>query len=79
MRISYVCTCAYTLLLQQAKGRWDTIMLAGVRDTKPATLYDRLLKKELPTTVVHEDDSVLAFRDINPAAPTHILIIPKVS
>ncbi|MCL7040094.1 hypothetical protein MKW94_001286 [Papaver nudicaule] len=34
--------------------------------------------KEIPSKVVYEDDKVLAFRDINPAAPTHILVIPKV-
>ncbi|CAM9285717.1 unnamed protein product [Discosporangium mesarthrocarpum] len=60
-----------------AKGRWDTILHAGKRDTAPATIFDKILAKEIPSTVVFEDSSVLAFRDINPQAPTHVLIIPK--
>ncbi|XP_026420747.1 14 kDa zinc-binding protein-like [Papaver somniferum] len=42
------------------------------------TIFDKIINKEIPSTVVYEDDKVLAFRDINPAAPTHILVIPKV-
>ncbi|XP_020583093.1 14 kDa zinc-binding protein [Phalaenopsis equestris] len=51
--------------------------LAAVPSDSP-TIFDKIIKKELPTTVVYEDDKALAFRDINPQAPTHILIIPKV-
>ncbi|MCL7039395.1 hypothetical protein MKW94_004160, partial [Papaver nudicaule] len=40
--------------------------------------FDKIISKEIPSKVVYEDDKVLAFRDINPAAPTHILVIPKV-
>lgn len=40
-------------------------------------LFCRMVAKEVPADVVHESDAVLAFRDINPQAPTHILIIPK--
>ncbi|KAH1194486.1 Adenylylsulfatase HINT1 [Glycine max] len=40
--------------------------------------FDKIINKEIPSTVVYEDDKVLAFRDIDPQAPTHILIIPKV-
>ncbi|XP_004294701.1 PREDICTED: 14 kDa zinc-binding protein [Fragaria vesca subsp. vesca] len=43
-----------------------------------ATIFDKIINKEIPATVVFEDDKVLAFRDISPQAPTHILIIPKV-
>ncbi|KAL5680205.1 hypothetical protein ACJX0J_006590, partial [Zea mays] len=51
--------------------------LAAVLDDSP-TIFDKIIKKEIPSTVVYEDEKVLAFRDINPQAPTHILIIPKV-
>ncbi|CAM9789201.1 unnamed protein product, partial [Ectocarpus sp. 13 AM-2016] len=61
-----------------ANGRWDTILHAGRRDTEPPSIFDKILAKEIPSTVVFEDDSVLAFRDIAPVAPTHVLIIPKV-
>lgn len=40
-------------------------------------LFCKIIKKEIPSKVVYEDDTVLAFRDINPVAPVHILVIPK--
>jgi histidine triad (HIT) family protein len=40
-------------------------------------VFARILRGELPCTKVHEDAHVLAFRDINPLAPTHIVLIPK--
>jgi histidine triad (HIT) family protein len=41
------------------------------------TIFHRIIAKEIPADVVYEDDEVLAFKDINPKAPTHILFIPK--
>jgi histidine triad (HIT) family protein len=41
------------------------------------TLFKRIIDKEIPADIVHEDDHCVAFRDINPQAPTHVLIIPK--
>lgn len=43
----------------------------------PDTLFTRIIKREIPATIVHEDDRCIAIRDINPQAPTHILVIPK--
>jgi diadenosine tetraphosphate (Ap4A) HIT family hydrolase len=40
-------------------------------------IFARILRGELPCSKVHEDEHVLAFHDINPLAPTHILVIPK--
>jgi glutathione S-transferase/diadenosine tetraphosphate (Ap4A) HIT family hydrolase len=60
-----------------SKGRWEPILGAGTRDTAPATIFDKILAREIPSEVVYEDDVCLAFRDINPAAPTHVLLIPK--
>ncbi len=40
-------------------------------------LFCKIVAGDIPSTKVYEDDSVLAFRDINPMAPTHILVIPK--
>jgi diadenosine tetraphosphate (Ap4A) HIT family hydrolase len=42
-----------------------------------SNIFARILRGELPCDKVYEDDHVLAFRDINPLAPTHILVIPK--
>ncbi|MEW6445916.1 MAG: histidine triad nucleotide-binding protein [Pseudomonadota bacterium] len=41
------------------------------------TIFSKIIRKEIPANIVFEDDEVMAFRDINPQAPTHILIIPK--
>lgn len=43
----------------------------------PANIFARILRGELPSKKVYEDEHVLAFHDINPLAPTHILVIPK--
>ena len=40
-------------------------------------LFCKIIKGEIPSTKVYEDDEILAFKDINPAAPIHILVIPK--
>ncbi|MBX3444848.1 MAG: histidine triad nucleotide-binding protein [Planctomyces sp.] len=41
------------------------------------TLFKRIIDREIPADIVYEDDLSLAFRDINPQAPVHILVIPK--
>lgn len=40
-------------------------------------LFCRIIRKEIPASIVYEDDHVLAFNDINPQAPLHALVIPK--
>lgn len=42
-----------------------------------SNIFARILRGELPSNKVYEDEHVLAFHDINPLAPTHILVIPK--
>jgi histidine triad (HIT) family protein len=42
-----------------------------------ACLFCRLVKKEIPANVVYEDSDVLAFKDVDPKAPVHVLVIPK--
>lgn len=41
------------------------------------TLFSKIINREIPADIVYEDDLCLAFRDINPQAPVHILVIPK--
>jgi histidine triad (HIT) family protein len=41
------------------------------------TIFEKIIARELPATIVYEDDLVVAFRDINPQAPTHVLIVPR--
>ena len=48
--------------------------------TKPyddSNIFARIIRGEIPSNTVYEDETVLAFHDINPLAPTHILVIPK--
>jgi histidine triad (HIT) family protein len=44
---------------------------------EPSCLFCRIARGEVPAKIVHEDDGLVAFRDIDPKAPTHILIIPR--
>ena len=41
------------------------------------TIFKKIIDKEVPADIVYEDDRCLAFKDINPQAPTHVLVIPK--
>ena len=41
-------------------------------------LFCRIVRREIPATLVHEDEHTLAFRDVDPKAPTHILVIPRI-
>ncbi len=41
------------------------------------TIFQRIIDREIPADIVYEDEQCLAFRDIDPQAPTHILVIPK--
>ncbi|MDR1932954.1 MAG: histidine triad nucleotide-binding protein [Spirochaetales bacterium] len=41
------------------------------------TIFDKIIRGEIPADIVYEDEAVLAFRDINPQAPVHVVVIPK--
>jgi histidine triad (HIT) family protein len=41
------------------------------------TIFSKIIRREIPADIVYEDDEVLAFRDLNPQAPVHVLFIPK--
>jgi histidine triad (HIT) family protein len=43
------------------------------------TLFEKIISREIPAQIVYEDDTVCAFRDIQPQAPVHVLIVPKKS
>lgn len=42
-----------------------------------STIFSQIINREIPADIVYEDESCLAFRDINPQAPVHVLLIPK--
>ena len=41
------------------------------------TIFKKIIDREIPAEIVYEDDLCIAFKDINPAAPTHLIVIPK--
>ena len=45
--------------------------------TTKDTLFSKIIRREIPADIIYEDDLALAFKDINPQAPVHILVIPK--
>lgn len=49
----------------------------ATRPYDDSNVFARILRREIPSKTVYEDDHALAFHDINPAAPVHILVIPK--
>ncbi len=50
---------------------------AQVRQGTLVTIFEKIVRREIPADIVWEDDEVLAFRDVNPQAPVHVLIVPK--
>lgn len=45
--------------------------------TAEPTIFERIIAREIPATIVFEDDTVIAFQDIAPKAPVHLLVVPK--
>jgi histidine triad (HIT) family protein len=41
------------------------------------TIFEKIIRREIPAEIVWEDDDAVAFRDVNPQAPVHVLIVPK--
>jgi histidine triad (HIT) family protein len=53
----------------------------AIEETKaeelPLTVFDRIVRREIPATIIYEDDKALAFKDANPVAPVHFIVVPK--
>jgi histidine triad (HIT) family protein len=69
----------------QAFAEWTitTAMLLHCDSNLPTsktvakTLFEKIINRDIPATIVHEDEHCVAFRDINPGAPVHILLVPR--
>mmetsp|Transcript_18088 Transcript_18088/g.22804 ORF Transcript_18088/g.22804 Transcript_18088/m.22804 type:complete len:201 (+) Transcript_18088:3-605(+) len=46
-------------------------------ESNTETIFDKIVRKEIPADIIHEDDKCIAFHDVNPQAPVHFLVIPK--
>merc|ERR1712212_238035 len=55
----------------------DEIAKAQVAQPGGDTIFGKIIRKEIPAKIFHEDDQCLAFHDVSPQAPTHFLVIPK--
>ena len=53
-------------------------ILKGMQDSTEPTIFDKIVSKEIPATVLYEDNLAMAFKDVNPVAKTHFLVIPKI-
>ena len=68
-------------MLSRIRGNFPAISttpcLRSFSSMPQVTIFDKIVKGEIPSSKVYEDDHVMAFKDINPAAPVHLLLIPK--
>ena len=72
-----ICKFSQFALFRQQQS-WLTRQACGPNlGSMSKTLFEKIIAREIPAAIVYEDDLVLAFRDVNPQAPTHVLIIPK--
>ncbi|XP_062511668.1 adenosine 5'-monophosphoramidase HINT1-like [Corticium candelabrum] len=55
----------------------DEVSKAQAAAPQGDTIFGKIIRKEIPTEFIHEDDLCVAFKDISPQAPTHFLVLPK--
>ncbi|XP_064397577.1 uncharacterized HIT-like protein slr1234 [Halichondria panicea] len=73
----------YRVLVQNRKMSSDEVSKAQgaapseTNNMSGSTIFTKILNKEIPASIVHEDDQCMAFRDVNPVSSTHILVIPR--
>lgn len=59
------------------KGKEEVTKSEKFTGEEEDTIFHKILRKKIPSTAVYEDEKVYAFKDVNPQAPVHIVIIPK--
>lgn len=67
----------FSVRAQQRDEEAAAKVAAAHVDTEAPTIFDKIVSKEIPATIVYETEKVLAFRDINPQAPVHVVLVPK--
>lgn len=58
-------------------GPWPPPPVCSAADSGAPTIFDKIIKKEIPAQIIYEDEEALAFRDVSPQGPVHFLVIPK--
>lgn len=64
-------------MIRDELAKFDAICRGDKQLTAEDTIFHKIIRKEIPADIVYEDQQVLAFADIKPVSPTHILVIPK--
>lgn len=59
-------------------GKAAAAAAAGIQSSAKATIFDKIISREIPADIIYEDDKCLAFNDVAPQAPVHFLVIPKI-
>lgn len=59
------------------RAKADAAAASGAGAAVGETIFDKIIRKEIPARIAYEDDQCLAFHDVNPQAPVHVLVIPK--
>ncbi|EEY59043.1 14 kDa zinc-binding protein [Phytophthora infestans T30-4] len=59
------------------RAKSDAAASSGAASTAGDTIFDKIINGQIPTKIAYEDEQCLAFHDVNPQAPVHILLIPK--
>jgi len=70
-------TSASTLVRTQSCSMSSEVSKAQSASPGGDTIFGKIIRKEIPAKIVYEDETVLAFHDVAPQAPTHVLLIPK--
>lgn len=66
----------YLNLKERRRGKMRPLTNKG-EDKMDDCIFCKIIKREIPSSIVYEDNEIIAFRDVNPQAPIHILVIPK--
>ncbi len=64
-------------LVMYGVGEFDPTTNPSAMSQPKETIFSKVIRREIPADIVYEDDRAIAFRDINPQAPVHVLVIPK--
>lgn len=67
----------YFVIKNRGETMSDATMNGAASHTDPDCIFCKIIAGEIPSTRVYEDDSVVAFKDINPQAKVHVLIVPR--
>lgn len=75
--LSHIQYSTTTLAMSEVEKAQEAAKNNAGGDGAPPTIFDKILSGDIPANKIHDDDICIAFRDVNPQAPVHFLVIPK--